>query len=65
FRCFTCGASGNQLDLWSAAQQLPLFEATIDLCHRLGIEADSCEMQSSDASVDAGPEKSGQRRGTP
>lgn len=35
FRCFTCGAAGNQLDLWSQVHGLPLFDATIDLCHRL------------------------------
>ena len=38
FRCFSCGASGNQLDLWAAARQLPLYEATLDLCQRLDEE---------------------------
>jgi DNA primase len=37
FRCFTCGASGNQLDLWSLATKLPLYEAAIDFCDRLQI----------------------------
>ena len=38
FRCFKCGASGNQLDLWAAITKLPLHEAARDLCERLGIE---------------------------
>jgi DNA primase len=37
FRCFTCGAHGNQLDLWSKAQSLSTFDAALDLCHRLDI----------------------------
>jgi DNA primase len=36
FRCFSCGARGNQLDLWAAVRRLPLYEATLDLCDRLG-----------------------------
>ena len=39
FRCFKCGASGNQLDLWVAISKLPLHEAAKDLCERLQIEA--------------------------
>jgi len=35
FHCFTCGASGNQLDLWSKVHGLTLFQAAIDLCDRL------------------------------
>ena len=35
FRCFSCGAQGNQLDLWAAFRKLPLYEATLDLCQRL------------------------------
>lgn len=38
FRCFKCGAQGNQLDLWVEISQLPLHKATSDLCKRLGIE---------------------------
>lgn len=34
FHCFTCGRSGNQLDLWAALQNLPLYEAAQDLCRR-------------------------------
>jgi DNA primase len=39
FRCFKCGASGNQLDLWAKASKKPLFEAALDLCTRLNKEA--------------------------
>jgi DNA primase len=38
FRCFKCGASGNQLDLWVAVTKLPLHEAARDLCAKLDIE---------------------------
>jgi DNA primase len=34
-RCFRCGVSGNQLDLWSAATRLPLYQAAIELCAKL------------------------------
>jgi len=37
FRCFVCGAAGNQLDLWRLATQLPLREATVDLASRLDL----------------------------
>lgn len=36
FRCFACGAHGNQLDLWASVRRQPLYEATLDLCDRLG-----------------------------
>jgi DNA primase len=39
FQCFGCKACGNQLDLYSAVTRLPLYEAALDLCQRLGIEA--------------------------
>jgi DNA primase len=32
YRCFACRSQGNQLDLWSAARQLPLPQAALDLC---------------------------------
>jgi len=38
FQCFTCHHCGNQLDLWAAATTKPLHPATLDLCHRLGVE---------------------------
>jgi hypothetical protein len=38
FRCFKCGASGNQLDLWAAVTRTDLHAATIELCRRLQID---------------------------
>ena len=38
FRCFKCGAGGNQLDLWAAATKQPLYDASRDLCEKLGLE---------------------------
>ena len=35
FQCFTCGASGNQLDLWVAVTKRPIHEAAVELCTRL------------------------------
>lgn len=35
YRCFHCGSSGNQLDLWAAATRQPLYQAAIDLCAKL------------------------------
>ncbi len=35
YRCFHCGAAGNQLDLWAAATRRPLHQAAIDLCEKL------------------------------
>ena len=34
--CHGCGSHGNQLELWAAVIKLPLHQAAIDLCHRLG-----------------------------
>lgn len=41
FQCFKCGAMGNQLDLWMAVTKLPVHEAALDLCARLGIDPPS------------------------
>lgn len=38
FHCFSCGAHGNQLDLWIALTDLPVYDAAINLGERLGIE---------------------------
>lgn len=38
FHCFSCGAHGNQLDLWIALTNLPVYDAAINLCERLGID---------------------------
>jgi hypothetical protein len=35
YRCFQCGSSGNQLDLWAAATAQPLYQAAIALCEQL------------------------------
>jgi DNA primase len=35
FRCFTSGASGNQLDLWRQVQGLTFLDAAVDLCQRV------------------------------
>jgi DNA primase len=37
FRCFTCEAQGNQLDLWARLRRLPLHKAAIDLCQHAGV----------------------------
>lgn len=34
--CHGCRSRGNQLELWAAATKLPLHQAALDLCHRLG-----------------------------
>jgi DNA primase len=36
YHCHRCHSHGNQLELWAAARKLPLHQAAIDLCHRLG-----------------------------
>jgi len=36
YLCHRCHSHGNQLELWAAATKLPLHQAAIDLCHRLG-----------------------------
>jgi DNA primase len=38
FRCFKCGAQGNQLDLWTAITKLPIHQAAETLCTRAGID---------------------------
>jgi DNA primase len=40
YHCFAacCGSKGNQLDLFSAATHQTLYNASVDLCDRLGIE---------------------------
>jgi len=36
--CHGCRSHGNHLELWAAATKLPLHQAALDLCHRLGQE---------------------------
>ena len=38
FFCHGCHRGGNQLDLWAAAIQLPLYPASLTLCHRLHLD---------------------------
>lgn len=35
YYCHKCGSRGDQFKLWSEANQLPLYPATIVLCERL------------------------------
>ena len=37
YRCFGCQASGNQIELWAAAQQLSVYDAAIDLCQHANL----------------------------
>jgi DNA primase len=39
YHCFVCGAGGKALDLWVARTGLPLYQAALDLCERLHLEA--------------------------
>lgn len=39
FRCFRCGAQGNQLELWQLVHDQRLYEAALELSQRAGIEA--------------------------
>lgn len=38
FQCFRCHRSGNSLDLWVALTDLPLYQATLDLCEKLNLQ---------------------------
>jgi hypothetical protein len=44
FRCFKCQAQGNHLDLWAAATNQKLYDATLDLCQRVHIETPRVSM---------------------
>jgi DNA primase len=37
YRCFKCGSADNQIDLWAAATNQPLYAAAIDLCKKLAM----------------------------
>ncbi len=54
YKCFKCGSSGNQLDLWTAARKMPLHAATLELCNRLGLDVPGKML----------PQQQEQRRGT-
>ena len=36
YYCHKCKSHGNQLELYAAARQATLYDATVDLCHALG-----------------------------
>ena len=36
YYCHRCHSHGNQLELWAAFTRLPLHQAAMDLCRRLG-----------------------------
>jgi DNA primase len=38
FRCFGCGAQGNQLDLWRLVHRLPLYSAALCLCRQARLD---------------------------
>ena len=38
YYCHACHSHGNPLELWAAATKLPVHQAAIDLCRRLGRE---------------------------
>jgi DNA primase len=47
FQCFSCGAQGNQIDLWAKSQSLTLIEAGRDLSRRFDLPlADSALVES-------------------
>jgi DNA primase len=38
YYCHGCRSQGNPLELWAAAKKLPVHQAAVDLCQRLGRE---------------------------
>jgi DNA primase len=36
YYCHGCHSHGNPLELWAAVTKLSLYQAAVDLCHRLG-----------------------------
>ena len=36
YYCHRCHSHGNAIELWAAATKLPIYQAAIDLCQRLG-----------------------------
>jgi DNA primase len=37
-RCFKCGFTGNQIQLWARLKGMTVYEAALDLCQQAGIE---------------------------
>jgi DNA primase len=48
FRCFECGAQGNQLDLWVRFRRLPIHTAALDLCHHASVRVPVINSDSAD-----------------
>jgi DNA primase len=46
FRCFVCGQSGNQLDLWSKMCALPLYDASLKLCEQSNVPVPRLKLES-------------------
>jgi DNA primase len=38
FRCWKCGAKGNQLDLYCQVKHLDVYQSATDLCQFVGVE---------------------------
>lgn len=38
WHCFACGKAGNQLDLWMLHTRLSVYQASVDLCYKAGVE---------------------------
>ena len=36
YYCHKCHSKGNQLELWAAVHDLPIYQAALDLCRALG-----------------------------
>lgn len=36
YYCHKCRTHGNQLELWAAVNDLPIYEAALDLCRAIG-----------------------------
>lgn len=46
FHCFSCGAQGNQLDLWAAVHQQDIYTAALDLARTFHLEVKTTEKRS-------------------
>lgn len=38
YQCFSCGSHGDQLKLYAEVAGLPIYEATVELCEKLGVD---------------------------
>lgn len=38
YYCHKCHSHGNQLELWAAVHQIPIYDVALDLCRALGHE---------------------------